>query len=305
MISNSIFHLLRASLSALALGIVLPLGSLSAQNAGAGTIEGRVLNATNGNYLNNVTVAVRGTLLTATTDANGEYRIAGVPAGAATLSVSYTGLDSQTKVITVDAGGTARADFELRLTGTTRAASQVVQLEAFTVEERELTAQGQALHEQRTAANIKNVVSIEEFGDLGITNPGHFLSYVPGISNVYNTTGEVEGIGVRGMSSSGTVVMFDGSAAASNDPAQRAYNFSGTSVSNIDRIEVTKVPTPDLPANAVGGSINMITKSGFNRRTPQFSYNTFLTLQAKGTQGNLPPFFHDFAGTDEIGRAHG
>ena len=207
-------------------------------------------------------------------------------------------LDSQTKVITVDAGGTARADFELRLTGTTRAASQVVQLEAFTVEERELTAQGQALHEQRTAANIKNVVSIEEFGDLGITNPGHFLSYVPGISNVYNTTGEVEGIGVRGMSSSGTVVMFDGSAAASNDPAQRAYNFSGTSVSNIDRIEVTKVPTPDLPANAVGGSINMITKSGFNRRTPQFSYNTFLTLQAKGTQGNLPPFFHDFAGTD-------
>jgi iron complex outermembrane receptor protein len=277
---------------------LLVVARLSAQVPATGTIEGRVLNATSGSYLNNVTIAVRGTLLTAATDENGEYRLAGVPAGPATLTVAYTGLDPQTKALTVAPGGVARADFELRLTGATRAGADVVQLEAFTVEERELTAQSQALHEQRTAPNIKNVVSIEEFGDLGITNPGHFLTYVPGISNVYNTTGEVEGIGVRGMSSGGTLVMFDGAQAASNDPTQRAYNFSGTSTANLDRIEVTKVPTPDLPANAVGGSINMITKSGFHRRTPQLRYNILATLQAKGTHGNMPALGKKLAGTD-------
>ena len=156
-----------------------------------------MLNATSGSYLNNVQILVNNSLLSTTTNGNGEYRLTGVPAGPVTMTVAYTGLETQTKTIQVTSGGTVRADFDLVLAGSSRAANDVVQLTAFTVEERELTAQGAALHEQRTAPNIKNVVSMDEFGDLGITNPGHYLTYVPGVSNVYNTTGEVEGIGMR------------------------------------------------------------------------------------------------------------
>jgi TonB-dependent receptor len=283
-----------------ALPAVLLTALLNAQAPAGGTIEGRVLNATSGNYLNNVRVAVKDTLLEAVTNQNGEYRISGVPSGPVSVSASFTGLTPLAKTVTVAAGQTVRADFDLVLAGAAAAAAgtDVVQLTAFTVEERELTAQGAALHEQRAAPNIKNVVSMEEFGDLGITNPGHFLTYVPGVSNVYNTTGEVEGIGMRGMASSGTLVMFDGSLAASNDPSSRSYNFSGTSTANLDRIEVTKVPTPDLPANAVGGSINMVTRSGFNRRTALFRYNLLATIQAKGTHGNIPDFGKKLAGTE-------
>jgi TonB-dependent receptor len=284
---------------ACALPAALLAATLSAQTPSGGTIEGRVLNATSGNYLNNVRVAVKDTLLETVTNQNGEYRITGVPAGALKINASFTGLTPQEKTLTVVSGQTVRADFDLVLAGAAAAAgSDVVQLAAFTVEERELTAQGAALHEQRAAPNIKNVVSMEEFGDLGITNPGHFLTYVPGVSNVYNTTGEVEGIGLRGMASSGTLVMFDGAQAASNDPNSRSYNFSGTSTANLDRIEVTKVPTPDLPANAVGGSINMVTRSGFNRRTALFRYNLLATIQAKGTHGNIPDVGKKLAGTE-------
>ena len=278
---------------------VLCFVTVNAQPGSTGTIEGRVLNATSGSYLNNVQVAVKDSTVVASTNQNGEYRLVGVPAGPVTLTVAYTGLEPQAKTVQVSAGSIARADFDLVLAGSTRGASDVIQLSAFTVEERELTAQGAALHEQRSAPNIKNVVSMEEFGDLGITNPGHFLTYVPGVSNVYNTTGEVEGIGMRGMASSGTLVMFDGAQAASNDPASRSYNFSGTSTANLDRIEVTKVPTPDLPANAVGGSINMVTRSGFNRRKPQFRYNLLATIQAKGSHGEIPSLGEKLAGTDD------
>ena len=272
--------------------------SVTAQTAPTGVLTGKVLNATSGNYLNNVRVVVKDTRLEANTNENGEYRIVGVAAGPVTVLVSYTGMTPQTKSVLVPTGQVARLDFDLVLFGAAKETSAIIKLDAFTVAERELTAQGNALHEQRNAGNIKNVVSIEEFGDLGITNPGHFLTYVPGVSNVYNTTGEVEGIGLRGMASSGTLVMFDGAQAASNDPASRSYNFSGTSTANLDRIEVTKVPTPDLPANAVGGSINMVSKSGFNRNTPLFRYNVFGTLQAKGGQGNLPHGIAPYAGTD-------
>ena len=50
----------------------LLLASLAAQTAGSGTIEGRVLNATNGSYLGNARVVVEGTSLQTFTDAAGE-----------------------------------------------------------------------------------------------------------------------------------------------------------------------------------------------------------------------------------------
>lgn len=278
--------------------LAFSMAPLHGQAPGTGAIEGRVLNATSGSYLNQVRVIVKDSRFEAVTDENGEFRIAGLPSGPVTVTASYTGLDAQTKAVAVRGGTTTRVDFELTLAGSARPGSEIVRLEAFTVEERELTAQGAALHEQRAAANIKNVVSMDEFGDLGITNPGHFLTYIPGVSNVYNTTGEVEGIGLRGMASSGTLVMFDGAQAASNDPNSRSYNFSGTATDNLDRIEVTKVPTPDLPANAVGGSINMVTKSGFNRRAPLFRYNLLATIQAKGTHGNIPRLGEKLAGSE-------
>ncbi len=272
---------------------------LTGQPAATGTVEGRVLNATSGTYLNQARVVVQGTRLEAVTNQEGEYRIVGIPAGLIQLGAAYTGLSPLARTIEVLPGRTVRVDFDLTLAGEGDARPGVVQMEAFTVEERELTAQGVALHEQRSAANIRNVVAIEEFGDLGITNPGHFLTYVPGVTNVYNTTGEVAGIGLRGMDSSGTLVTFDGATGATNDPNSRAYDFSGTGTANIERIEVTKVPTPDLPANAVGGSINLVTKSGFSRRTPLLRYNVFLTAQAKGSHGNIAPPFSRRAGPDE------
>jgi iron complex outermembrane receptor protein len=297
--SSQLITVLCGGCARLATVLFLTLGVLAfGQTSSTGAISGRILNATSGSFLNNARVTVKGSNQEAFSNENGEYRLASVPSGTVELVVTFTGLATQTKIVNVAPGQTVRADLELTLDGERRDASSVVQLAAFTVEERELTAQGQALHEQRSAANIKNVVAMEEFGDLGITNPGHFLTYVPGVSNVYNTTGEVEGIGLRGMASSGTLVMFDGTLAASNDPASRSYNFSGTSTTNLDRVEVTKVPTPDLPANAVGGSINMISKSGFNRSTPQFRYNVFATLQAKGGQGRIPDTFSEYDGPD-------
>ena len=230
-------RLLHSALSCLVLFLASALAVLSpasAQTGASGTIEGRALNATSGSYLNKARVTVKGTPLETFTDENGNYRFPSVPGGRHDVTVTFTGLPPATKSVQVAAGQAARLDFELSL-----ADGAVVRLDAFTVEEREVTAQGHALHEQRTAANIKNVVAMEEFGDLGITNPRHFLTYVPGVSNIYNTTGEVEGIGVRGMPASGTVVMFDGAQAATNDPNSRSFNFSGTSTANLDRIEVT------------------------------------------------------------------
>ncbi|WP_414662864.1 TonB-dependent receptor [Horticoccus sp. 23ND18S-11] len=250
----------------------------ASQRSGAapGVITGRVLNANSGNYLNRARVAVEGTSLQTFTDENGNYRLGGVPAGEVRLSAAFTGLAAQSALVTISAGGVVQKDFDLALPRMDSETDKgVVTLSAFTVQERELTGQAVALHEQRTAPNIKNVVAIDV--DTGEGNVGEFLKYIPGIV-MEQSPQTPQFANIRGMPASGTLVTTNGMEIAANGIVGRATDLGLSATGNIDRIEVTKVPTPDMPANAVGGGINMVTKSGFSRKKPLLTYNIYGTV---------------------------
>ena len=76
----------------------------------AATVEGRVLNAATGVYLNNARVVVEGSTLEAFTDGNGDFRINGVPAGQVRLRVTYAGLEPGTAAVLAAEGVPARND---------------------------------------------------------------------------------------------------------------------------------------------------------------------------------------------------
>jgi TonB-dependent receptor len=267
------------------LALLLPaLPAASAATTSTGSIEGRVMNVASGDFLSRARVTVAGTAAEAYTDDRGEYRLTSVPAGRAEVRVNFTGFAEQARSVEVSSGQVVRADFRLAAPstrGTPATGEEVVQLDAFTVVDKELTAQAVALHEQRSAPNIKSVVAADEFGDLGVTNPANFLAYMPGTA-VGIATGEAETVSLRGMPAGTTIVMMDGAQLATNDFNSRQFSFSGTSAAVVERIEVTKVPTPDVPANAVGGSINMVSRSGLSRTTPLLRYDVFVTAQGKG-----------------------
>ncbi|MGH8016815.1 MAG: carboxypeptidase-like regulatory domain-containing protein [Opitutaceae bacterium] len=132
---------------------------------GAGTISGRVQNATNGNYLNNAVVSIEDGR-TVFTDEFGDFRISGVPLGTVTLRVSYTGLEAQTAEIEVTAGENTVRNFRLGGRGATVSQDQdeIIELDSFEVAAaRETNAGAIAAQEQRYAATIKNVVSSDAF----------------------------------------------------------------------------------------------------------------------------------------------
>src|SRR5262245_50402613 len=97
------FHPLRARLALLA-AMLLPAVSLPAQTGGTGTISGRIFNPANGEYIRNVQVSVAGTNLSTETEGSGFYQLFNVPAGEATLNVSYPGYNSVAEKLTVTAG---------------------------------------------------------------------------------------------------------------------------------------------------------------------------------------------------------
>ena len=253
----------------------------TAQTTATGHIEGRVLNTSSGNYLNQARISVEGTTAEVSTNEKGEYSLPPLRAGEYRVTARFVGLESRTTAVNVLPGQVAKLDFDLALRTEGSKEGDVVKLDTFNVVERELTAQAMALQGQRVAPNIKNVVEFEEFADMGEGNPGEMLKYLPGISFTFGPS--VPGAAsIRGMPPNGTVVMFDGMDIAA--PGDRSYGFSDLGTGNIARIEVTKSPTPDLPANAIGGTVNIVGKSGFGRTKPQFTYNIF------GTLTSLEPF---------------
>ncbi len=256
-----------------------PAAALRAQPA-TGTIEGRVFNATSGNALVNARVILDGTGREVITDEGGAYRLTGVAGGAARVTVSYLGMESQSATVNVPAGGAVQREFELKLAGA--AAGDAVKLDTFTVvADREMSAQAISMNEQRTAPNIKSVVAIDEFGDRGNENIGEFLLFLPGVS-ISTSGSEPTTVALRGFPGNNTGLTIDGGETAGSFAGNsRSLDLREMPMNNVSRVEVTKVPTPDMPASGLGGSINLITRSGFESRKPRFNFNAYTMFHSR------------------------
>src|SRR5258705_2981349 len=78
-----------------------------------GEVTGRVTDKTAGQALAGAQVSIVGTTLRASTGQDGRYRLVNVPAGQATVRVSYIGYATTTQPVTVSAGAPAVADFAI------------------------------------------------------------------------------------------------------------------------------------------------------------------------------------------------
>ena len=257
---------------------VLASVPLNAQSADTGTIEGRVKNSASGAYLSNVRITVEGTTRETITVANGAYRLSGVSAGSARVSASYVGLERGTEMVTVQPGRAVELNFELARGGVqpSAAGKDVVQMSKFTVmEDRERNAQALALNEQRQSPNIKNVVASDEYPPGSDDNISDFIRFIPGVSVVYSGRAGTDA-SVRGMPSDTSGITMDGMVLSGAFVGNtRAVSLLAVPTSNISTIEITKVPTPDMPAHGLGGAINITTRSGFERARPLFKYNLY------------------------------
>jgi TonB-dependent receptor len=226
-----------------------------AQISTSGTIVGSVINQTTQKVLERATVTVLGTNLTTLTGADGTFSLMGVPAGAQRLQVAYAGLEDSITSVAVTSGGTSTVNVALK--------GNVVQLSEFKVAaEREGTAY--AVQQQKNAESLRTVVSADAFGIIADANPGEFLKLMPGIQMDY-TGVEPRGIFIRGMEPNLNQVMINGNqaAAAASSSTNRNFEFDQTTIDNIESIEVYKAPLPSMPANAIGGAVNLVTRSAF------------------------------------------
>ena len=118
---------------------------------------------------------------------------------------------------------------------------------------------------QRQSTGVKNVVSADAFGALA-GNPADLVMRLPGVVGD-SVGGDIRYVSIRGMNRDLSTVTMDGNrmADAASDGATREFQFQQVGSDAIERIEVVKSPTPDMDADSIGGAVNMVTKSAFDR----------------------------------------
>src|SRR6266545_332703 len=84
---------------------------LAAQNTG--TVRGQVVDSTTRQALAGVTVQIQGTARSTLTGPDGNYSLGDVPAGSVVVRATRIGFAPRQQVVTVSAGGTAEAAFEM------------------------------------------------------------------------------------------------------------------------------------------------------------------------------------------------
>src|SRR3989441_11275465 len=100
----------RHSASALAF-LCLHTMPLTAQNTG--TVRGQVVDSTTRQALAGVTVQIQGTARSTLTGPDGNYSLGDVPAGSVVVRATRIGFAPRQQVVTVTAGSTAAAAFEM------------------------------------------------------------------------------------------------------------------------------------------------------------------------------------------------
>ncbi len=240
-----------------------------AQNTG--TLSGRVSDASTGRSLQGAVVRVPGTPLVDYTDADGRYNLPSVPAGMQRVEVDYVGLDPFQRKINITTGTPALLNVPLE--------STTLKLEAFTVAE-SVRGQALAINQQKTASGIVNIVSEETFGQMVNGNIGYALERLPGLTVSADEDGTPSGVNIRGLSSAYNSFQVDGNRLPTSG-GSRGFSTSQLTADGISNIEVVKAPTPDRDGDAVGGIINVISRSAFQRDGRE------LRLTASGTYYDL------------------
>lgn len=163
-----------------------------------------------------------------------------------------------------------------------------------------VTVTGTRLQNQRAAAikyvseNIVDAISADEIGALPDFSVAEAISRVTGVSTE-DRNGDAEFVVVRGMRSDFNYLSIDGAIVPSTRKNGRATQLSVIPSSVIDTTTVAKSFTSEMDANAIGGNINVRTRSAFDYNAAYFF-----------ARGSLGKYDHDEtpAGGDLSSRAN-
>ena len=132
-----------------------------------------------------------------------------------------------------------------------------------------LQAQIKATDEKRAADNVTETLEANDVGKLPDQNAAEAVKRLPGLS-VANDQGEGRYVIIRGVDPALVNVTLNSQTLPAPEPDGRLVKLDDLPSAMIQSITVTKSVLPNQDANAIGGSVDIHTKTAFDSREPFF-----------------------------------
>src|ERR1700682_4857065 len=219
----------------------------------SGWITGSVADAAGG-ILPGARVELQPQGSSAVTNGQGQFTISGVAPGQYKLSVNYVGFAPFSTDVTVAAGQTARVDAVLQIG---------LQSEVVTVRGDRQHGEVEAINIERTADNIIQVLPNEVITSLPNTNIADAVGRLPSIS-LERDEGEGKYIQIRGTEPRLSNVTINGIHVPSPEGV-RNVKLDVIPADLVDMVEISKTLSANQDADAIGGSVNLVTKSAADK----------------------------------------
>jgi TonB-dependent receptor len=239
---------------ALALAGVLAFATgAHAQQQPEGTIRGSVSDTARAPLVA-VVVRLAGTRLGALTDKTGAFVVEHVPPGSYTVMVRTPGYAPVSFAAAVDSGAVCSRTVTLHRS--MESLGEVVVRASPRLNE----TKEQALFKQRQADNIVTVLSGDEIRALPNANAAEAVARIPGITTERDE-GEGKFVQVRGTEPRLSNVTINGAHVPGTETGSRVAKLDDVPTDILGAIEVSKTLTADMDADAIGGSVNLVTKT--------------------------------------------
>ncbi len=230
---------------------------------------GRITDANNSVYFEGASIKIEELNLTTVSKRDGSFYFSNLPEGQYTLVINYLGTPEIRKTLTITAEQAASQNYIIGVTD-----SNVDNMIVYG----QRAGQAGALNRKKNANRQLSVVSSDGIGQLPDQNAAEALQRLPGLS-IQRDQGEGRFVAIRGIDPNLNNVTINGLNVPSPEAGVRSVAMDVIPSELIASLEVSKTVTPDMDANAVGGSIEVKSLSAFDREgqyyslTAQGSYN--------------------------------
>lgn len=257
-----------------------------------GSVQGLLTDQSHANYFEGAEIHIKELGLGAVSRRDGSFRFVNVPEGRYTLVVQYLGVANVEIPISVSGGQVLEQSIVL-------AASQNDIDNIVVYGQR--AGQAAALNQQRAADSIKSIVAAEAIGQFPDQNAAEALQRLPGLS-IERDQGEGRFVGIRGIDPNLNNVTINGLNVPSPEAGVRSVALDVIPSELIQGLEVSKSVTPDMDGDSIGGSIDVISLSAFDRKgdsasvTVQASQNQLRDETSPKISGSYTTVFNDTLG---------
>ena len=275
--------------------MLLTTSELYAQSTGS--VSGIIKDASG--PLPGAAVAVQGTMNGAATGPNGEFRIRNVKEGEHVLVVSFIGYEPKEVTVQVEAG----ENVDLEAISMSESAIEMGEL---MVTGSYMPSQMRALSIQRESKAIMNVLASDAIGKLPDRNAAEAVQRIQGVS-LERDHGEGRYVIVRGAPIKWNSNLINGdrlpaSEGTSNDAGgDRAVPLDIFPTEMIQYVQLSKALTPDMEGDAIGGSVNFITKTAPAKQTLNVSMAGGYNGQSEAESYNASVLYGDRILDDKLG----